>query len=41
MGDKSPKNTNKTKQQKSQKSQQKGIKPASAPISKVNVRVKK
>jgi hypothetical protein len=39
MGDKSPKNTNKTKQQKQK--QQKGMKPASAPVSKVNVRVKK
>ena len=39
MGDKSPKNTQKTKQQKQK--QQKGMKPASAPVSKVNVRVKK
>jgi hypothetical protein len=40
MGDKSPKNTNKAKQQKSQ-AKQKGMKPAAAPPSKVNVRVKK
>ena len=38
MGDKSPKNTNKTKKQQAQK---KGMKPASAPQQQQHMRVKK
>jgi hypothetical protein len=38
VGDKSPKNTNKTKMQKSQK---KGLKPASAPMKPSKAPVKK